>query len=275
MNQVPQKPTLLPKLAKIMEAVGEVPKLGYNKAQDYWYVREEDLVKEVRKAFIAEKVLVIPHRESVEVRETQRVDKATGQVTPGQPITTVLVTYQFIDSETGDQLDVPMVGQGADSGDKGSSKALTGALKYVLRQSFLIPTGDDPEKDDGASEGGQAGHSQSNGHPRLDAPGGPPFATEGQQRMLYAVAMEKHGDKDRAILAKQQACEYANGGEGDSRKLPKSLVDTVRAILTGELIPERAPDIPVDAEGLPGFGEQADDDPAAAGVPDAEDPIPF
>ena len=38
-----------------------------------------------------------------------------------------------------------MAGEGADPGDKAPYKALTGALKYALLQSFLLATGDDPE----------------------------------------------------------------------------------------------------------------------------------
>ena len=35
-------------------------------------------------------------------------------------------------------------GEGSDTGDKASNKALTGAYKYALRQTFCIETGDDP-----------------------------------------------------------------------------------------------------------------------------------
>jgi hypothetical protein len=42
-----------------------------------------------------------------------------------------------------------VAGQGLDSGDKAPYKAMTGALKYALLQSFLLATGDDPEADRG------------------------------------------------------------------------------------------------------------------------------
>ena len=38
-------------------------------------------------------------------------------------------------------------GEGLDAGDKAPYKAMTGALKYALLQSFLLPTGDDPEEE--------------------------------------------------------------------------------------------------------------------------------
>lgn len=45
----------------------------------------------------------------------------------------------------GETIVVTSIGQGKDSGDKAIPKALTGALKYALRQLFLIETGDDPD----------------------------------------------------------------------------------------------------------------------------------
>lgn len=38
------------------------------------------------------------------------------------------------------------MGEGKDSGDKAIPKALTGAYKYALRQTFMLETGDDPDK---------------------------------------------------------------------------------------------------------------------------------
>jgi len=45
----------------------------------------------------------------------------------------------------GECLDIPSTGFGIDTGDKALAKALTMALKYALRQLFLIETGDDPD----------------------------------------------------------------------------------------------------------------------------------
>ena len=41
-----------------------------------------------------------------------------------------------------------MSSEGADSKDKGGFKAYTGALKYYLANTFMVATGDDPERDD-------------------------------------------------------------------------------------------------------------------------------
>ena len=64
-------------------------------------------------------------------------------------ITTVTVDGTFIDGDTGEVMPIAtFVGTGADTGDKGVFKAMTGAEKYLLLKAFLISTGDDPEGDE-------------------------------------------------------------------------------------------------------------------------------
>ena len=55
--------------------------------------------------------------------------------------------YTFTDGDTGHQIMRPWYGTGHLRDDKGLYGALTGALKYALTTSLLIPTGDDPEAD--------------------------------------------------------------------------------------------------------------------------------
>jgi hypothetical protein len=57
----------------------------------------------------------------------------------------VQATYTLTHAESGQSETVQALGEGSDSGDKATSKAMTSALKYALRQTFLIETGDDPD----------------------------------------------------------------------------------------------------------------------------------
>ena len=57
----------------------------------------------------------------------------------------VVMAYTFTDVDTGEEITTKVAGQGLDAGDKAPYKAMTGALKYALLQSFLLATGDDPE----------------------------------------------------------------------------------------------------------------------------------
>ena len=62
------------------------------------------------------------------------------------------VTYQLAHT-SGQWRTITAPGSGQDPGDKAHYKAMTGALKYALRQTFAIPTGDDPERDEDDDRG--------------------------------------------------------------------------------------------------------------------------
>lgn len=55
--------------------------------------------------------------------------------------------FYLFDSETGFYETTCITGEGIDKGDKGGYKAYTGALKYYLANTFMVATGDDPEKE--------------------------------------------------------------------------------------------------------------------------------
>ena len=59
------------------------------------------------------------------------------------------MAYTFTDENSPEEITARVAGEGLDVGDKSSYKAMTGALKYALLQSFLLATGDDPEDERG------------------------------------------------------------------------------------------------------------------------------
>lgn len=72
---------------------------------------------------------------------------------------TLVATVRFTHAPSDTSIDVLSVGEGADSGDKASPKAATGAFKYALRQTFCIETGNDP--DDSSSRDQERAPQQS------------------------------------------------------------------------------------------------------------------
>lgn len=62
-------------------------------------------------------------------------------------ITHVDVKYRIADVDNPeDYIEVVSCGDGADTQDKGSGKAMTYAFKYMWLRTFAIPTGEDPDK---------------------------------------------------------------------------------------------------------------------------------
>lgn len=57
------------------------------------------------------------------------------------------ILFTLFDIETGFFEETAITGEGIDKGDKAGYKAYTGALKYFLADTFMVATGDDPEKD--------------------------------------------------------------------------------------------------------------------------------
>lgn len=126
------KPSLYAKLAQVMLEVGRVPKSGYNSFHKYHYVTEADLVDAVREKLAKRNIILIP---------------SAPVVTRQDNVTTVTMSFTFCDGESGQTQSFEWAGTGEDKGDKGLYKAYTGAVKYFLMKTFLIPTGDDPEAD--------------------------------------------------------------------------------------------------------------------------------
>ena len=57
------------------------------------------------------------------------------------------LNFILTDIETGFYEVTTITGEGIDKGDKAGYKAYTGALKYYLANTFMVATGDDPEKE--------------------------------------------------------------------------------------------------------------------------------
>lgn len=130
------------KLVEVMQSIDWIKKGGRNTAQNYDFTRQADVVAAVRDQLIAKKVTCVPRQ--MDIVESRDYDSKSGG---RQHFLLIRIDWQFTDAETGETLIVPSLGAGTDSGDKAPYKAMTGASKYAELLAFLIPTGDDPEKD--------------------------------------------------------------------------------------------------------------------------------
>lgn len=125
----------------IMSEVGYVQKQGFNKAQNYKYAGETQLIEALRPALLKHKVICTPSHATSRTEQVVVGDKKTFRT-----VVDYTFTYTHVPSQT--HIQVAAIGEGVDTGDKAAYKAATGALKYALRQPFLIETGDEPEAHD-------------------------------------------------------------------------------------------------------------------------------
>ena len=116
-----------------------VQKRGHNERHNYNYVTAADLAGSVGDILAELSVVVIP--------QTQSISTETPPAAPPTASPRVVMNYRFVDAKSSEELTVRVPGEGAKDpgGDKAPYKAMTGALKYALLQSFLLSTGDDPE----------------------------------------------------------------------------------------------------------------------------------
>ena len=133
------------KLALVRRRLAYVQKRGYNQRSNYNYVTAADIAGAVGDILAELGVVVVPRLESIS-HEPARTGRAEAE-----HVARVVMTYTFMDVDTAEEISVKVAGEGLDPGDKAPYKAMTGALKYALLQSFLLATGDDPEEERGTN----------------------------------------------------------------------------------------------------------------------------
>lgn len=139
-------------ICNVMKEVGYVqketsPRLSYS------YAGEAALITALRPAMITNQLVCYPVKQ-----EGDYQDFKTKGGTPMHRCTGIVI-FRFVHAPSDTSAEVQLRGECMDAGDKASGKALTVALKYALRQTFLIETGDDPDAPGG--NGHSAGASTS------------------------------------------------------------------------------------------------------------------
>lgn len=205
------KLSLVRKLAEVMAAVERVPKSGRNKFHNYDYATEADIVAAVRVAMAERQVMMVPTVLDTKWGEVAR------QKGGNERLCTLTVRFTLHDGESGEQLAFDVLGEGTDTGDKASYKAMTGAVKYALLKLFLIPTGDDPEEDSSpasTTKGGQ--QSKESGSARPPESQRAPHPAEVTNFPKQAQAAQSSAEeKPRGKPAARRSLE-------DARKLDRS-----------------------------------------------------
>jgi ERF superfamily len=135
--------SLVAKLAEVMSEIDHVEKKGKNTFHNYNYVKAADLANIVRQKMAARQIIMLS--DVIDVRNYE----ITNQKEQKMYGVDLKVKYTFYDGESEAQVSFHGYGSGLDSGDKGAYKAHTGALKYALRNAFLVPDEKgDPESDE-------------------------------------------------------------------------------------------------------------------------------
>ena len=129
---------IYPAMAAIMSSITALEKSRQNQAQGYRFRGIDDVYNMLHEIMADNGVFCLPNVVA------DRHEERTNQRGTGLIYRIVTMRYTFMASD-GSSVEATAIGEGMDSGDKATNKAMSAAQKYALLQAFLIPT--DDEKD--------------------------------------------------------------------------------------------------------------------------------
>lgn len=133
MAEVARKMNIYEAISRCMEEIGAVGKDAVNKQQGFKYRGIDAVMNAINPALVKNHVFIVP-----EVLEQQRQERTTNK---GAVLIYSIcrIKYTFY-AEDGSSIEAITVGEGMDSGDKATNKAMAIAFKYACFQVFCIPT---------------------------------------------------------------------------------------------------------------------------------------
>lgn len=148
-----KKLNIYEKMAHITAEIGVVEKnlnVQVNKNSSYKAVSERDVIDAVKP--IEAKYRVYSYPASRQIIDRDVLVKETeynGQVTRTNTLfMRVETVYRFVNLDNpAEQIETTVYGDGMDTGDKATGKAMTYADKYALMKAYKLSTGDDPDKE--------------------------------------------------------------------------------------------------------------------------------
>lgn len=183
-QEMGQAPAIYRAIAGVIADVGTVSKDKVNKQQGFKYRSIDDVYDALHPALAKNKVFIVP-----EILEQTR--ELVGTTKNGARMTQVICRIKFtFYAEDGSHVEAVLIGEGMDTGDKATNKAMAIAYKYACFQVFCIPTEElqaDPDSEcpqESLVKPGKNGKAQpqksDKGQPKGSA-GQPAAAPAGQQ----------------------------------------------------------------------------------------------
>jgi hypothetical protein len=160
-------------MAAIQADVSAIPKAERNKQQGYSFRSIKQVVEMLHPLLAEHGVLMLP------TVEDQTRTEFTTKHDNVMNCCILTVRFDFV-ARDGSRVTVTTVGEGADTMDKATNKAMTAAQKYAMTLAFSIPFGDQ-EDADADSPGERATRSRPS-----DSHGGDYTVTEAQLGRLWA-----------------------------------------------------------------------------------------
>ena len=138
-QEIPEPKNVHEAIKMVMGRVGYVQKEESDKLK-YTFASEPAFIRAVRPHLVD--VGLVVYQSGVKMLERNEFTSTRGS----QGINILFAfewTWVHVTSET--SITVTSIGEGTDYGDKAANKAMTAAMKYNMRQTLVLETGDDPD----------------------------------------------------------------------------------------------------------------------------------
>ena len=126
----------------VMSEIGAVGKTSKNTQQGFMFRGIDAVMNAINPALVKHHLFIVP-----EVIDQKREERTTSK---GNALIYSIVTVKYtFYAEDGSSVSAVVIGEGMDSGDKATNKAMSIAFKYACFQVFCIPTEEmvDPDQD--------------------------------------------------------------------------------------------------------------------------------
>lgn len=132
-------------MIKVMQAIEAISKDRENQSQRYKFRGIDDVYNMIHGVFAKHGIITIP---TVLAEKTDRLKTSGGKDMIGRVLK---VAYRFV-AEDGSFISAIVYGEGFDMGDKSTNKAMAAAHKYLLLQTFCIPTDEPKDSEEDSHE---------------------------------------------------------------------------------------------------------------------------
>jgi len=129
-------------IAKAAAEISPIAKAKRNAQQGFNYRGIDDVMNELSPVLAKHGIFVYP--------EVVSADRSERQTAKGSSLIYSILTVRYhFAADDGSEVCATVIGEGMDSGDKSSNKAMAVAMKYACLQMFCIPTEDmsDPDSE--------------------------------------------------------------------------------------------------------------------------------
>lgn len=191
----PLSPLIYGKIADILAEIPAIGKEKENTMQHFMYRGIDDVMNVMNPLFAKHRVFLVPT-----VLDHKREERVNSKGTT--LIYSVLRVAYRLFAEDGSFVEAIVDGEGMDSGDKATNKAMAISMKYALFQIFCIPT-------------------EEMSDPDADTPGASDSIASLRQKIVEICKEKaKDGLRDEAIAV----IERLNGGNGNPNSISDILV---------------------------------------------------